>query len=138
MEKIKLMICDDSHLILQSIKNVLSDYYIDIFEAKNGAECVTYLDLYEGDYDLLTLDVHMPKMSGIDVLKKLNEMDIKLPNIMMITTSNDAPTVLEACQLGASGYITKPFTKEVLIEKIDQQLEKVGKKLVLKSEVVLD
>jgi len=71
--------------------------------------------------DLVILDILMPDMNGLEVLKKLKEMDAGA-RILMCTASEQSSHVQEALNSGAAGYVVKPFTQEVLNGKIADAL----------------
>lgn len=75
----------------------------------SGTEALKYLK--EHSVDLLILDVYLPGMSGIELLKHLNEQEINIPTIM-ITAANDTVSVQKALQYGIIDYLVKPFTMD--------------------------
>ena len=81
---------------------------------------ISALDLASsGDFDLLILDVGLPRMDGFQVLKALRAMDVQLP-ILMVTARSVREDIIAALECGVNNYIVKPFTPQVLKEKIDQ------------------
>jgi two-component system chemotaxis response regulator CheY len=86
-----------------------------IGEAETGQRA---LDLYkELQPDLVILDILMPDMNGLDVLKQLKVIN-KDARVIMCTASEQSAFVQESLDSGALGYIVKPFTQDILIEKI--------------------
>ena len=69
--------------------------------------------------DVVTLDVQMPQMDGLQLLAKVKEMEhMKNVPVIMITTEGGQGKVMEAVQLGATGYVRKPFTADQIKEKL--------------------
>lgn len=114
----KVLVVDDSPTMRRIVANTLKRIgYSDTEEAENGQEA---LDKLEGSsFDLIVTDWNMPGMSGLDFIKSVrSDGSNKLP-ILMVTTRSEAEDVKEALQAGADSYIVKPFTPQVLKEKID-------------------
>ena len=95
--------------------------YSVIAEAANGEEAVELYKQHKAD--LVTLDITMPKMDGIDALKKLLEMDASVRAIM-ITAAGQQSKLLEALKIGAKKFITKPFEKEEVVTNVKDVIEK--------------
>jgi len=118
-----LLIVDDSVSIRQIIKRVISiSGFVtgDIYEAENGLSAIKVLAGKQ--VDLVLSDVHMPEMDGITLLEKVkkNRALCHIP-VVMVTTEAREQLVNKVMELGASGYITKPFHPE----EIKRLLQKV-------------
>ena len=103
----KVMVVDDDTLMREVLKAILRSEGLAVFgEARDGQAALNMLD--RGTPDLICLDVNMPGMSGLDVLKAIQA---KTPRtrVMMITGDASMDTVREAVSFGAVGYIIKPF-----------------------------
>lgn len=86
-----------------------------IIQIQNGDEA---LKIYkEKRPDLVTMDIDMPQMNGIDAVKKICLFDFKA-NVVMVTSSNQQNIIDLTKSIGASGYITKPFAREKLLEAV--------------------
>lgn len=81
--------------------------------AHNGVDAVAAVE--EHRPDLVLLDIYLPDMSGLDVLKSLHDVDV-----LMISAARDVPTVREAMRAGAINYLIKPFTAAALAERLAQ------------------
>lgn len=83
--------------------------------------------LRSGDFDFLVTDWNMPGMTGIDLLKQVRA-DPRLASlpVLMVTAEAKRDQIIEAAQAGVNGYVVKPFTAQVLKEKIDKIFERVG------------
>ena len=112
-----VMLVDDANFMRMTIKKMLekSNYEV-IGEAENGAMGV---ELYkELQPDIVTMDITMPEMSGIDALKKIKAFDPKA-KVIMVTAMGQEGMVREAIKSGAKNYIVKPFTEEQLFKVLD-------------------
>ncbi len=117
MHTIKVLIADDHDLIRQGLKSFIA-YEKDMLvsgEAANGEEVFAMLDLYKPD--VLLMDINMPMMSGIEVLKKLKAANYPV-KVLLLTVESDKKTILQAIEIGADGYILKGSSTEELIEGI--------------------
>lgn len=127
---IKALVADDSRLIRQiqvSVFAKIGDVEVD--EAEDGASALKKLT--ESKYDIVLLDWMMPKMTGERVLREIR--GVTGPNkdtpVLMVTAEVERKKIISLAALGISGYVTKPFTAELLEEKIKAILGK--KKVVL-------
>jgi len=119
----KILSADDSVMIRKVIKNAVEVLGHGFLEAKDGVEAIEVLDKEYSDVGLILLDWNMPRMNGLDVLKKVKS-DPRFKNIpvMMVTTEVERAKVIEAIANGAKNYVMKPFSHEDLIAKIMQSL----------------
>lgn len=85
----------------------------------NGADAIERLRT--DAFDLLLLDIKMPRKNGLDVLRWLKHQEIA-PRIVMLTGIDDLATALEAVKLGANDYVTKPFAFDALVGAIERVL----------------
>ncbi len=116
----KVLIVDDAAFMRMMIKNILSKNGFEVVgEASNGAEAV---ELYKKlKPDLVTMDITMPEMDGIEALKKIKEID---PNakVIMVSAMGQQQLVIEAIQAGAKDFIVKPFQPDRLLEAVNKAL----------------
>jgi two-component system, chemotaxis family, chemotaxis protein CheY len=119
----KILSADDSVMIRRVIKNAVDVLGYAFLEAKDGQEAVDIVDKEYADIGLILLDWNMPRLNGLDVLKKLksDERFKKIP-VMMVTTEVERAKVIEAISAGAKNYVMKPFSHEDLVAKIMQCL----------------
>jgi two-component system chemotaxis response regulator CheY len=116
--EIIIMIVDDSTTMRKITKHHLSQLgFSKIIEAANGTEGLKKLD--EEKIDLILCDWNMPEMNGLQFLHTLREKNKEIP-VIMLTTVSTQEEVLAALKAGATSYITKPFTRDDLKEKIQQ------------------
>ncbi len=121
---IKILVVDDSKSVHAFIRDCFSNFKISITQAFNGSQALEILatDL---SFNLILLDWEMPVLTGPETLKRVKEKEIKIP-IAMMTTRNAVEEVAQMIHAGASEYIMKPFTHDILIEKVEAVL---GRKL---------
>lgn len=116
-----LMIVDDSAAIRKILHRVLLQAEMpiaQIYEAGDGVEALELLKNHK--IDLILSDVNMPNMDGLQLLGQLKASDQwKHVPVIMVTTEGGQAKVLEAVQLGASGYVRKPFTPFQIREKLE-------------------
>ncbi len=115
----RLLICDDSKTIRILLKSALSELgHKDITEAGNGKDCLELLKTNK--FDAILLDLHMPEMDGLEVLRNLRA-STATANIPVVIISSDADmrNVEQARQLGALGYLRKPFRVDGIAKAIE-------------------
>lgn len=111
-EKFKILIIDDSMTIRQAIEKNLSDFPLEVVGMAGDGK--TALELFKStNPDVVTLDITMPELDGISVLKEMMKIN-KDVKVMVITALKDKATGLKAIQIGAKSYLVKPFTSEKL------------------------
>lgn len=119
----KFLVVDDSQTMRRIVNNALTGIgYADIIEAEDGKDALA--KLYVEKIDFVITDWNMPNMSGLEFTKAVRSDDqfLDLP-ILMVTTRGMKEDVMEALQARVSNYVVKPFTPQVLKEKIDQILK---------------
>ena len=106
--KPNLLIVDDELGARQSLEVILEDDYT-VFSAVNGLEALEILQ--HGAIDLVLLDVNMPDMDGLEVLRRIKERDEEI-DVIMVSALNLARKAADAIKSGAYDYITKPYEPE--------------------------
>jgi two-component system chemotaxis response regulator CheY len=116
----KILVVDDFSTMRRIVKNILKQIgFSDIDEAENGQVALSKLN--DNSYDLVVSDWNMPEMTGIELLKAVRATDgIKDIPFLMVTAEAKKENVVEAVKAGVNNYIVKPFTAEVLQEKIEK------------------
>ncbi len=113
----RILIGDDHALVRQGLRQVLSlvsDLEV-VAEAKNGLQVLEHIR--ESDPDLLLLDMNMPGLSGVDLIKRVREEAPSIP-ILVLSMHSESHIAGRAIKAGASGYITKDSEPEALISAI--------------------
>lgn len=115
MKKPSVLICDDEEGTRESLKVMLAEDYTLAF-AGNGEEAVRYVRWRH--LDLLILDIKMPKVDGLEVLRQVKRLKPAL-KVLIVTGYESSDVAQQAIQLGADGYLTKPFDWQ----KVQSQLK---------------
>jgi two-component system chemotaxis response regulator CheY len=127
MEKnIKILVVDDFATMRKVVRNLLKQAgYENIVEAEDGVTALRALKSQKIDF--IISDWNMPNMTGIELLKAVRADDdlAKMP-FLMVTAEALQDNVIAAVKAGVSNYIVKPFTSEILNEKIVKIMEKIG------------
>ena len=117
--KIRVMLAEDQNLVRQGICNLLelSDRIEVIAQVEDGSEILDGLEKYKPD--VLLTDIRMPKMTGIDALKLMQEKNVMVPTIIL-TTFDDSQLLLDGMQAGAKGFLLKDVSLESLVNAIEK------------------
>ena len=114
MAKKRILICDDEEGVRESLKLILEDDYALDF-AENGAEAISKVK--KNTFDLVILDIKMPKISGLEVLKELKKVS-PLAKVMIASGYKSVEAASEAVKYGAVDYIVKPFDTSDVQNKV--------------------
>ncbi len=119
----KILTVDDSKLIRRLVKSIADSLDCECLEAENGQEALEVLEKEAASVDLVLLDWNMPVMDGMSCLKAIKADDrfSEIP-VMMVSTESQAGRMVQAVREGAASYVTKPFTREDLAQKIIEAL----------------
>ena len=117
----KFMVVDDSDIIRTKIQNVLDEESFEIVgTAKNGLEAIQQFK--ELKPKVITMDITMPFMDGIETIEKIVELDDEV-RILVVSALADKSTLIKAMHLGAYGFLCKPFSDLELAEAIEELIE---------------
>lgn len=114
-----ILVVDDSVTVRQQVGFALNQAGFDIIEACDGQEGVSVI-MEHPEIALVLLDIHMPRMDGLEMIDRVKQSakNSRLP--MLILTTEDSPATLKKAKtLGASGWIAKPFNVEKLISAVN-------------------
>ncbi|MBI4681973.1 MAG: chemotaxis response regulator CheY [Nitrospirae bacterium] len=122
---IKVLVVDDFSTMRRIVKNLLRQIgYSNIDEAEDGAQA--FSKLKNGGYGFVVSDWNMPNMDGLELIKAVrSDPELKGLPILMVTAEAEKEKVITAIQAGVNNYIVKPFTGEVLKEKMDKIIERL-------------
>jgi two-component system chemotaxis response regulator CheY len=120
---IKILIVDDFATMRRILKNILKQLgFKNLVEADDGTTAWDVLESQE--IDLIISDWNMPKMTGLELLKKVRASDqYKKSPFLMVTAEAQKQNVIEAVQAGVSNYVVKPFTAEAISDKLKKILK---------------
>ena len=115
-----VLIVDDSAAIRNILQRVLRQTNLNLGEIKEAADGIEAVEiLKDRTFGLILSDINMPRMDGLQLLARIKEMDhLKNVPVIMISTEGGQGKVMEAVQLGATGYVRKPFTADQIKEKL--------------------
>lgn len=110
----KVLHADDSEFLRMMVKDILNSQGFEVVQAVDGDECMSML--HEEMPDILLLDINMPE-NGLEILAKAKEAYPELP-VLMLSAVADDKTVKKTKELGAAGFVAKPFQAEALLEHL--------------------
>ena len=119
----KVLTVDDALTVRTMVRNILEEAGFEVEEAENGSAALEKIKT-DNKFDVVLLDWEMPQMDGYTFLTQVRKNNL-MPNtkIIMLTSFNKMTNILEAMDAGADEYIMKPFTPEIVLEKIQNTLE---------------
>jgi two-component system chemotaxis response regulator CheY len=116
----KVLVVDDFSTMRRIIKNILKQLgFTDIEEAEDGEQ--GFQKLQNGHYDFLITDWNMPNVTGLELLKRVRaDAKLKALPVLLVTAEAEKEQVVEAIKAGVNNYVIKPFTADVLKQKMDK------------------
>ncbi len=121
MEKYRVLIIDDEEDFVETIVKRLRDRGLDAEGALSGPEGLQILE--NKDFDVIILDVKMPKMSGIETLREIKKKK-PLVEVIMLTGHGSVESGIQGLQLGAFNYVMKPVPLDELLKQMNQAYER--------------
>ena len=119
MSKPRILIADDEEGIRESLNLILGDTY-ELAFARDGEETLKAAEANQ--FALILLDVKMPKLDGIEVLKRLKAADNRTP-VVVLTAYQSVELAQEAVKLGALNYLPKPFERQTVLGAVASMLQ---------------
>jgi two-component system chemotaxis response regulator CheY len=115
----KILVVDDSAPMRSLLRQMLKKMGHPVVEAENGKKALEQLKIHR-DVGLILLDWNMPEMNGMELLDALGGKEKKRehPYVIVVSTECEMEKIIQAMERGADEYIMKPFTKEILEEKL--------------------
>jgi len=119
--KIRILLVDDEKTFVETLGDRLRTRDFDVTTALSGEEAIEKIREY--NFDVAIIDVLMPGLSGIEVLREIKRLK-PLTEVMMLTGHATVETAIEGMKLGAYDYLMKPCEMEVLVDKINGAYER--------------
>jgi DNA-binding response OmpR family regulator len=118
-----VLVAEDEPDLMSLVKHALEEAGYEVLTASDGAEALRIA--LDRTPDVAVLDIRMPKLSGLDVIKslRLNSATGQIP-VMLLTAVTDKEEVARGFQAGALGYIEKPFSPSELVERVDALVDR--------------
>lgn len=123
---LRFLVVDDFSTMRRIVCNLLKESgFTELEEAEDGSSALT--KLRNGKFDFVVCDINMPNVNGLQLLAEVKkDPALKHIPILMVTAEARKEDILLAAQLGAAGYVVKPFTKAILEDKVIYILKKLG------------
>jgi two-component system chemotaxis response regulator CheY len=116
----KALVVDDSKTIRTIIRRILIGLGYEVLEAADGVQALEVLEPEKDSVKLVLADWNMPEMNGLELVKRLRQdPELASLKVMMVTTETEMGQMASALEAGANEYIMKPFTKDILQEKLE-------------------
>ena len=114
------LVVDDSSSMRMILRETLEELGFDVREAGNGKEALSILATEKKPITLSLLDWNMPEMDGFELLQKVRDIpELGSMVIIMVTAETELERISEALEAGANEYVMKPFTKDILVGKLE-------------------
>jgi two-component system chemotaxis response regulator CheY len=116
----KALVVDDSRTIRSILGKILRELGYEVCEAGDGKQGLKVMETEKGAVSLVLADWNMPEMNGLEMLKELRrDPELLSLKVIMVTTETEIDHMVQALEAGANEYVMKPFTKEILREKLE-------------------
>lgn len=115
-----ILVVDDAAFMRMMIRDILAEHGYDIQEAVNGRDAVEKYE--EVDPDLVTLDITMPEMGGLEALREIRAKDGGA-RVLMVSAMGQQKMIVEALELGAMDFLVKPFQPTKVLETVKKCLQ---------------
>ncbi len=115
----KALVVDDSRAIRMLLNRTLRQLGYEVQEAANGREALEIMEAGDSGVKLVLADWNMPEVNGLELLKRLRQNPaLSSLAVVMVTTETEIEQIAEAMEAGANEYVMKPFTQDILTEKL--------------------
>ncbi len=116
---LRALVVDDSRAMRMILSRTLSQSGFEVIQAANGSEALDTMRDQGASLDLVLLDWNMPELSGIEALEQIRRcVDYQKIRVVMVTTETEVEQMARALEAGADEYVMKPFTREVVEDKL--------------------
>jgi two-component system chemotaxis response regulator CheY len=113
------LVVDDSRAIRTILSKTLKELGFEVREAGNGKEALEVIQAEKSAVTLILVDWNMPEMNGLDLLKRLRQNpEFSSLVVVMVTAETELDHIAEALEAGANEYVMKPFTKDIIVGKL--------------------
>ncbi len=123
-----ILFVEDEQALRENYVTYLKMFFREVYEAQDGEEGYKLYALYKPD--IMIVDIHLPKMSGLDLLKKIREQDHRTKAIVL-TAHTDKPFLLQAAELKLTRYLTKPISRKELEESLEAVMDELSRYKVI-------
>jgi two-component system chemotaxis response regulator CheY len=116
----KALVVDDSRAVRMILGKTLKELGFEVCEASNGREALEVIEVEKSAVTLVLADWNMPEINGLELLKRLRQKpELASLVVVMVTTETELEQMTAALEAGANEYIMKPFTRDILVEKLE-------------------
>ncbi|MEB3212332.1 MAG: PAS domain S-box protein [Leptolyngbyaceae bacterium] len=122
----KILVVEDEAILVQALQALLTDHHYSVDIASDGLEGLAMSEAYT--YDLILLDIGLPKLDGVSLCQQLRSKGIQTPILLLTGQVAEANAKADALNAGADDYVTKPFDVEELLARIQSLLRRGGLK----------
>ncbi len=119
---LRVLVIEDDALMREAVELILRSVGLEIEGAASGEDGVARASA--NTPDLVLLDVNLPKINGVETLRRLRRANLAMP-VLMLTADNSADTLRDVIAAGGNGYILKPFEPQALIDRVQTTLKGV-------------
>ena len=113
------LVVDDSKSVRLILSKTLGELGWKVEQAPNGRVALTWLDEHDEPAQLVLIDWNMPEMDGLDLVRRIRERSrLSGSKLMMVTTETEFDQMKTALDAGADEYVMKPFTKDIIVDKL--------------------
>jgi two-component system response regulator HydG len=123
MPVFRALVVDDDSTVRYTVRGILEHTGLQVDEASDGQEGLEKVDA--GDYQVVVTDIQMPRMSGLELLKKIKERPLPQPKVIVITAHGSERHAVEAIRTGAFDYFKKPFELDEMMAVVRRATESV-------------
>jgi two-component system chemotaxis response regulator CheY len=114
------LVVDDSKAVRMILARTLRELGYEVREAANGREALEVIEAEKNKVKLALVDWNMPEINGLELLKRIRrDPELSSLRVIMVTTETELDQMAAALEAGANEYVMKPFTKDILLEKLD-------------------
>ena len=131
----RILIVDDEEIVIRSCLRILAADNYEVESARDGLDALK--KVHENGFDVLILDIKMPKMDGMELLQRVKEARPDI-DVIMITGLHDIETAVRAMKMGAFDYLPKPFDPDefkLVVERAFERRQLLQENITLKNEV---